>query len=98
MESIHQNLRTREIKHPKGFSAGSFFKNPRGKAAGKLIEECGLKGLSIGDAEISEKHGNYIINHGQARAADVIALSEIVRKTVYEKTGVMLEQEVRLLK
>ena len=88
----------RKRKHPTGYSAGSFFKNPPGHAAGKLIEECGLKGLSIGGAEISEKHGNYIINRGQANAADVIALARVIQQRVHKKTGVRLEREVRLLK
>jgi UDP-N-acetylmuramate dehydrogenase len=98
MDKIHHNLKIRETKHPRGFSAGSFFKNPPGKAAGRLIEECGLKGLSVGEAEISRKHANYVVNRGQARAADVITLSKIVRRVVYEKSGVRLRQEVQLLK
>ena len=95
---IKKNLMIRKRKHPTGYSAGSFFKNPPGHAAGKLIEECGLKGLSIGGAEISEKHGNYIINRGQANAADVIALARVIQQRVHKKTGVRLEREVRLLK
>jgi UDP-N-acetylmuramate dehydrogenase len=95
---IKKNLMIRKRKHPTGYSAGSFFKNPPGHAAGRLIEECGLKGLSIGGAEISEKHGNYIINRGQANAADVIALARVVQQRVHKKTGVRLEREVRLLK
>jgi UDP-N-acetylmuramate dehydrogenase len=95
---IHRNLMMRKKKHPTEYSAGSFFKNPSGHAAGRLIEECGLKGLSIGGAEISEKHGNYIINRGQANAADVIALARVVQQRVRKKTGITLEREVRLLK
>ena len=95
---IKRNLAIRKKKHPTGYSAGSFFKNPPGHAAGRLIEECGLKGLSVGGAEISEKHGNYIINRGQANAADVIALARVVQQRVHKKTGVKLEREVRLLK
>jgi UDP-N-acetylmuramate dehydrogenase len=95
---IGRNLAIRKKKHPTGYSAGSFFKNPAGHAAGRLIEECGLKGLSIGGAEISEKHGNYIVNRGQASAADVIALARMVQQRVHKKTGVRLEREVRLLK
>lgn len=95
---IDRNLMIRKRKHPTGYSAGSFFKNPSGHAAGRLIEDCGLKGLSIGGAEISEKHGNYIINRGQAQAADVIALARVVQQRVRKKTGITLEREVRLLK
>jgi len=95
---INRNLRKRERKHPRGYSAGSFFKNPNCRPAGRLIEECGLKGMSVGDAEVSRKHGNYIVNRGQARAADVIALSSLVKKAVREQTGILLKQEVRVLK
>jgi UDP-N-acetylmuramate dehydrogenase len=98
LDRINKNLRIRERKHPKGYSAGSFFKNPPGRPAGQLIDECGLKGMSVGDAEISRKHGNYIINRGQAMASDVMALSTAVRKAVREKTGVTLKQEVKVLK
>lgn len=95
---IERTLMIRKRKHPTGYSAGSFFKNPPGYAAGKLIDECGLKGLSVGGAEISEKHGNYIINRGQALASDVITLSRIIQQRVRKKTGITLEREVRLLK
>ncbi len=96
-KKIARNLNLRKVRHPAGYSAGSFFKNPPGHAAGKLIEMCGLKGASVGGAVVSEKHGNYIINSGKARAADVIALAEYIKKTVRKKTGVQLEEEVRLL-
>jgi len=95
---VQRNLRVRKRKHPKGYSAGSFFKNPPGHAAGKLIEECGLKGLTVGSAEVSQKHGNYIINRGEARAADVMALEREIRKKVRAKTGIDLEREVQLLR
>jgi UDP-N-acetylmuramate dehydrogenase len=95
---VQRNLSARKRKHPKGYSAGSFFKNPPGHAAGKLIEECGLKGLTIGSAEVSRKHGNYIINRGAARAVDVMTLEREIRKKVRAKTGINLEREVQLLK
>ena len=91
---MNKIIKKRERKHPKGYSAGSFFKNPDYAPAGRLIEECGLKGMTVGDAEISKKHGNYIINRGAARAADIIALSTAVRKAVRRKTGILLKQEV----
>jgi len=95
---IEKNMRQRRKKQPSGYSAGSFFKNPPGHAAGELIERCGLKGFSIGGAVVSEKHANYIINKGGAQAADVITLAEHVKKIVFMKTGIRLEEEVRLLK
>ncbi len=94
---IDENLRRRMERHPVGYSAGSFFKNPPGHAAGRLIEMCGLKGISVGGAVVSEKHANYIINRGGARAADVIALAGQIKKAVFKKTGIQLEEEVKLL-
>ena len=78
-------------------NSGSVFKNPPGTFAAKLIEEAGLKGTTIGAAQISEKHGNFIVNKGKAAAADVLALIRLARKTVAEKCGVQLELEVKLL-
>ncbi|UCD18885.1 MAG: UDP-N-acetylmuramate dehydrogenase [candidate division WOR-3 bacterium] len=94
---IERNLSIRRVRQPIGYSAGSFFKNPPGRAAGELIDICGLKGMSVGDAEVSRKHGNYIMNRGHARAADVLELAERIKKVVRERTGVALEEEVRLL-
>jgi len=94
---IDENLEKRMERHPSGYSAGSYFKNPPGHAAGKLIEMCGLKGIAVGDAVVSEKHGNYIINRGGAKAADVIALADRIKRTVFKKTGIQLEEEVKLL-
>jgi UDP-N-acetylmuramate dehydrogenase len=78
-------------------SAGSFFKRPEGHFAGKLIQEAGLGGLSVGGAEVSPKHTGFIVNRGGARTADIIDLIEIVRNTVFECSGVMLEPEVRII-
>jgi UDP-N-acetylmuramate dehydrogenase len=78
-------------------TAGSVFKNPEGAPAGQLIEELGLKGHRIGDARISEKHGNFIINEGGARAADVLALMTFIRDEVYEKRGIRLIPEVHII-
>lgn len=77
-------------------SAGSTFKNPEGDYAGRLIESVGLKGLRIGEARISEKHANFFINEGNASAADMLALIERARRTVFEKTGIWLEPEVKI--
>lgn len=79
------------------FSAGSTFKRPEGNFAGTLIERSGLKGKSIGGAQVSEKHAGFIINTGDASANDVINLIEYVQKTVYENSGIMLEPEVKLV-
>jgi len=78
-------------------SAGSTFKRPVGYFAGGLIEQAGLKGYSVGGAQVSEKHAGFIINAGGATAKDVLELIEYVRKTVYEKFGVMLEPEVKMM-
>ena len=78
-------------------NAGSIFKNPPGRSAGKLIEEAGLKGFSINDAEISLKHGNFIVNKGNAKAGDVIKLIEHVEKVILEKYDLVLEREIIIL-
>lgn len=77
-------------------SAGSVFKRPEGNFAGKLIEDAGLKGYKIGGAMVSEKHAGFIVNTGNAKASDVVALIEYIKKTVKEKFGVELETEVKL--
>lgn len=76
-------------------SAGSVFKRPEGHFAGRLIEECGLKGRRVGDAEVSAKHAGFIVNRGNATAADVQALISLVQTTVKERFGVVLECEIR---
>ncbi len=78
-------------------NAGCVFKNPGTEPAGKLIEAAGLKGARIGDAQVSEKHGNFIVNRGQARAADVIALIRKVRREVERRTGITLELELKIV-
>lgn len=72
------------------------FKNPAGDHAGRLIEAAGLKGTRIGNAEISTKHGNFFINHGETKAEDVRALIRLVQETVFNKFGLELELEVEL--
>ena len=78
-------------------SAGSTFKRPAGDFAARLIDECGLRGLRVGDAQVSEKHAGFIVNLGQARASDILSLMDEVQRRVYEATGVRLEPEVRIL-
>ena len=79
-------------------SAGSTFKRPQGAFAGKLIEDCGLRGFTVGGAQISEKHCGFVINRGGATCADVVALTEQVRQIVEARTGFVLEREIRVVK
>jgi UDP-N-acetylmuramate dehydrogenase len=78
-------------------SAGSIFKNPKEGPAGKWIEEAGLKGFRIGKAMVSERHANFIINLGKAKAEEVIRLMEFVEKKIYEEKGISLEREVKVV-
>ncbi|MBI5902360.1 MAG: UDP-N-acetylmuramate dehydrogenase [Deltaproteobacteria bacterium] len=78
-------------------NAGSVFKNPEGHIAGRLIEEAGLKGERSGDAQVSEAHANYIVNLGNARAKDVLALMALVRDRVYGTRGIVLEPEIKVV-
>ncbi len=91
------NARRREHQPLNEFSCGSTFKRPSGNFAGTLIDECGLKGFHIGDAAVSEKHAGFLINEGDATAAEYVALIAHVQQTVLAKTGVLLEPEVRIL-
>ncbi len=95
---IEDLARRRKEKQPLEWpSAGSTFKRPQGHFAAALIEECGLKGTRVGDAQVSEKHAGFVINRGSATCADVLALTERIKETVFQKTGVTLELEVRTL-
>ena len=88
----------RESKQPLEYaSAGSTFKRPPGYFAGTLIEQTGLKGLSVGDAQVSHKHAGFVINTGSASAKDVLDLIAEVQKRVYDQHGVHLEPEVRMI-
>ncbi|MBQ9010930.1 MAG: UDP-N-acetylmuramate dehydrogenase [Clostridia bacterium] len=78
-------------------SAGSTFKRPQGAFAAKLIDECGLRGFTIGQAQVSEKHCGFIVNLGNATAAEILTLMDYVRNTVYVRTGYTLEPEVRII-
>ena len=78
-------------------SAGSTFKRPEGYFAGKLIMDAGLRGFSVGGAQISEKHCGFVVNKGDATAADVLGLIREVQKRVQEQFGVTLEPEVKFL-
>ena len=91
------NSRRRE-KQPLEFpSAGSTFKRPEGHFAGKLIEDCGLKGYRIGGAQVSEKHAGFVINAGGATCQDVVQLMEYIEQQVYQRFAIRLEREVRVI-
>ncbi|TAJ29504.1 MAG: UDP-N-acetylmuramate dehydrogenase [Nitrospirae bacterium] len=95
---VKEYLRHRRDTQPLALpSAGCVFKNPPQDAAGRLIEAAGLKGARVGDAQVSEKHANFVVNLGQARAADVIALIKKVGRAVEEQTGVTLELELKIV-
>jgi len=95
---IKQLLAKRAASQPTGVaSCGSVFRNPDKFYAAQLIEECGLKGKRIGGAVVSEKHANFIINDGDACAADIESLILQVQKTVEDERGVLLQQEVRIV-
>ena len=97
-KSIHSLLKIRKEKQPWRLpSAGSVFKNPPGDFAGRLIEAVGLKGVRIGDAQISVKHANFIVNRGQARARDILALIRLAQDKVFREYGVQLELEIEVV-
>ncbi len=91
---LHYRRDTQPLTMP---SAGCVFKNPPDDSAGRLLEATGLKGLRVGDAEVSTKHGNFIINRGHATAADVIGLIGIVRRMIKHKAGVRLDLELKIV-
>jgi UDP-N-acetylmuramate dehydrogenase len=94
---MEQFSERRRNTQPPGASMGSMFKNPTGDKAGRLIEEAGLKGKKVGNAEISAQHGNFFINRGQTRAEDIKALVDLVQNTIATKFGVALELEVEFI-
>lgn len=97
-KKIHSFLARRKETQPLEYaSAGCIFKNPTGYSAGQMIDVCGLKGKKQGQAQISPKHANFIINLGGAKASDVVGLIELVKKEVRNKFGVVLEEEIEYL-
>ena len=97
-ERMRQPMAKRRASQPLEYpSAGSTFKRPEGYFAGTLIEQCGLKGLSVGGAQVSEKHAGFIINRGGATAADILTLIREVQGRVMAEKGVALQPEVKLL-
>ncbi|MBN1829702.1 MAG: UDP-N-acetylmuramate dehydrogenase [Deltaproteobacteria bacterium] len=97
-EQVRSICALRRQRHPLEYrSAGSVFKNPPGRPAGRIIDELGLKGLQIGGAKVSELHGNFIVNLGGARASDVISLIEEVHRRVHAASGIDLDPEVKII-
>jgi UDP-N-acetylmuramate dehydrogenase len=97
-EKINEIMQGRQEKHPLDLpNAGSIFKNMPGQPAGKLIEEMGMKGANVGDAQISLKHANFIVNRGKAKASDVLALIELIQFKAKKEKGVILEPEVIII-
>jgi UDP-N-acetylenolpyruvoylglucosamine reductase len=97
VSKIEEFRSRRQLSQPREPSAGCMFKNPEGDSAGRLIDSCGLKGESVGDAEVSGVHANFIVNRGDATASDIIALVRRVRSRVQQTSGILLEPEVLLL-
>lgn len=98
-DTIKKNMNKRKNSQPLEYpSAGSVFQNPEGVAAGKVIEECGLKGYRVGGAQISSKHANFIINLDNATSSDIITLIQIVKEKVKEEKGIDLKLEQEIVK
>ena len=97
-ERMRELMGKRRASQPLEYpSAGSTFKRPEGYFAGTLIDQCGLKGLTVGGAQVSEKHAGFVINRGGATAADILSLIQEVQRRVLAEKGVMLQPEVKLL-
>lgn len=94
LEIVDYRTRTQPYGEP---SAGCVFRNPSTISAGALIQQCGLKGFRIGDAEVSLVHGNFIVNKGRAKAQDVLELARHIKKVVKEQTGIELDMEIRYI-
>ena len=91
---LHYRRDTQPLTLP---SAGCVFKNPLNDSAGRVVEAAGLKGTSVGDAQVSTKHANFIVNQGHASAADVLSLIKKVRTRIAQKTGIKLELELKIV-
>lgn len=97
LKAMEKYADQRRSRHPNLPSAGSVFRNPADRPAGKIIEEAGAKGMRIGGAEVSAKHANFIVNTGEATASDILALIRAVRELVRDKYGLELQPEVRIV-
>jgi UDP-N-acetylmuramate dehydrogenase len=97
-EEIRKDIELRRSKHTVGFpSAGSFFKNPKGQAAWRLIDAAGMRGVRVGGAQVSEVHSNFLVNCGDATAGDFLELANLIKNEVKCTSGVTLEEEVRIV-
>lgn len=97
-EEIRKDLELRRTKHNVGYpSAGSFFKNPPDQTAWRLIDAAGMRGQTVGGAQMAELHSNFLINRGNATAADCLELAERVKQAVLATSGIQLEEEVRIV-
>jgi UDP-N-acetylmuramate dehydrogenase len=97
-KKIRDRIKERMGREPSGLpSAGSVFKNPEPAPAGKIIEELGLKGLRVGDAEVSQVHANFIVNRGKAKASDIISIINAIKEKVLKERKVVLEPEIRIV-
>jgi UDP-N-acetylenolpyruvoylglucosamine reductase len=94
---LEESVQKRRTSQPRESSAGCIFKNPATIPAGKLVEELGLKGSRIGGAKVSEVHGNFIVNDGQATSADVLALIAKVKAEALRQRAISLETEVQIV-
>lgn len=97
LKAIEEERQLRWGKHPHASCAGSFFKNPKGEAAWKLVDAAGMRGATIGGARVSTKHPNFLVNVGGAKATDVKALAQQVIKAVRKRMGTTLEPEIRYI-
>lgn len=97
-QRIAEIISMRKKKHPLRYrNAGSVFKNPKPVPAGKIVDDLGLKGLRIGDAQISEQHGNFIVNLGSATSQDILQLIDVVTRKIKEETGIIVEPEIKII-
>ena len=96
-KEVLESFLLRRGSQPHGLhNAGCTFKNPEGYSAGKLLDECGCKGLTVGEAIVSDTHANFILNRGKATSADILELIKICAKKVYDSTGIKLEPEIKI--
>ena len=97
-DKTKENLKKRTKTQPYHLpSFGSVFKNPTNNFAGKLIEEVGLKGFSIGNAQVSKLHSNFIVNNGDATSEEIYQLITVIQQKVLQKKGIFLHPEVRMI-
>ena len=97
-KDVLESYLLRRGSQPHGLrNAGCTFKNPEGYSAGKLLDECGCKGLSIGEAVVSDLHANFILNKGNASSSDIMQLIDLCAEKVYSKTGIRLEKEIKII-